>query len=215
MADEFKVNAKIRPDKGKGASRRLRHTEQIPAVIYGAGLESVALSIAAKDIEKSASNEAFFAHIIQLNVDNKSESAIVKALQRHPASSRIMHVDFQRVQMDQAIHVDVPLHFTNEDTCVGVKAGGMVSHLMTSLNIVCLPGNLPEYIEVDVADMAIGMSLHMSELALPKGINIPELAQGTDHDQVVVAVVSSRAAKEDEEEAEAATADDTEAPDKE
>ena len=202
MANEFELSAELRTDLGKGASRRLRRLSgMVPAILYGAGKDPISLSITQKDIEKSCENEAFFAHIITLKVAGKSENAIVKALQRHPANDRILHADFQRVQMDQEIHVDVPLHFLNEETCVGVKQdGGMISHVMTSLRIACLPGALPEYIQVDVENIQLGSALHMSDLVLPDGVTVPELIQGGDHDQVVVSVISTRASLEATEE---------------
>ena len=200
MADEFTLNVELRTDLGKGASRRLRRlAELVPAVLYGAGKDPVSLSIASKDIHKSTENEAFFAHIINLSVAGSAEPAIVKALQRHPASGRIMHADFLRVKMDQAIQVDIPLHFINEENCVGVKQdGGMVSHIMSALHVSCLPGDLPEFIEIDVESLVIGSSLHMSDVVLPKGVTIPELELGADHDQVVVSVTVTRAIVEDE-----------------
>ena len=181
MANEFELSAELRTDLGKGASRRLRRLSgMVPAILYGAGKDPISLSITQKDIEKSCENEAFFAHIITLKVAGKSENAIVKALQRHPANDRILHADFQRVQMDQEIHVDVPLHFLNEETC--------------------LPGALPEYIQVDVENIQLGSALHMSDLVLPDGVTVPELIQGGDHDQVVVSVISTRASLEATEE---------------
>jgi len=199
MANEFELNAELRTDLGKGASRRLRRNAgMVPAILYGAGKEPVSMSITQRDLEKSCENEAFFAHIITLSVAGENENAIVKALQRHPSNNQIMHADFLRVQMDQEIHVDVPLHFLNEEDCVGVKQdGGMISHVMTSLQISCLPGNLPEFIAVDVADINLGSSLHMSDLVLPEGVTVPELSLGEDHDQVVVSVVTTRATLED------------------
>jgi len=129
MSNEFDLDVELRSDLGKGASRRLRRNANlVPAILYGAGKDPVSLSIASNVLNKACENEAFFAHIIKLNVAGKKENAIVKALQRHPANSRIMHADFQRVLMDQEIHVDVPLHFLNEEDCPGVKQeGGMVS----------------------------------------------------------------------------------------
>ena len=215
MANEFELNAEIRTDLGKGASRRLRRNAGlVPAILYGAGKDPVSLSIEQNALQKSCENEAFFAHIINLKVGGKKENAIVKALQRHPANERIMHADFLRVQMDQEIQVEVPLHFLNEENCVGVKQdGGMVSHVMSSLVITCLPGDLPEFIEVDVLELNLGSSLHMTDLQLPKGVSIPELVQGEDHDQVVVSVVITRATTEDIVEAEdiAETGDEPEA----
>ncbi|MFT4677605.1 MAG: large subunit ribosomal protein L25 [Patiriisocius sp.] len=210
MASDFELAAQARTDLGKGASRRLRRlADLVPAVLYGAQQEPISLSIAHKDLHKSCENEAFFAHIISINIDGKKENAIVKALQRHPAKDRIMHADFQRVRMDVEISVDLPFHFTNEDICIGVKQeGGTVSHVMSTVQITCLPGDLPEYIAVDVGNLNVGDVIHLSEITLPKGVVIPELELGDDHDQVVVSVMASRTdVDEDEEGADAPSAD--------
>ena len=205
MAD-FELNAELRTDKGKGASRRLRrNADMIPAILYGAGKDPLSLTLAHKDIHKACENEAFFSHIITINADGKSQQAIVKDLQRHPAKDRIMHADFLRIQMDQAITVEVPLHFLNEDSCLGVRqAGGNVSHNMTSIEISCLPGDLPEYIEVDIEDLDLGDAIHMSDLKLAEELSIPSLQQGPDHDHVVVSVNAPKRAEElDDEDASA------------
>ena len=205
MAD-FELSAELRTDKGKGASRRLRlKADMIPAILYGAGKDPQPLSIAHKDIHKACENEAFFSHIITIKADGKTQEAILKDLQRHPAKDRIMHADFLRIQMDQEITVEVPLHFINEDTCVGVRqGGGNISHNMTSVEITCLPGNLPEYIEVDIQNVEVGSSIHMSELTLPEGLTIPSLQQGADHDHVVVSVNAPKRVEETEDSVDAA-----------
>ncbi len=197
MAD-FELNAELREDKGKGASRRLRRQADIvPAIIYGAGKDPQPLSIAHKDLHKACENEAFFSHIITIRANGDSQQAILKDLQRHPAKDRIMHADFLRIQMDQEITVEVPLHFINEDKCVGVRqGGGNVSHNMTSLEITCLPGNLPEYIEVDIESLDIGDAIHISELKLAEGLTIPSLSLGADHDHVVVSCYEPKRAAE-------------------
>ena len=205
MAD-FELNAELRTDKGKGASRRLRrNADMIPAILYGAGKDPLSLTLAHKDIHKACENEAFFSHIITINADGDRQQAIVKDLQRHPAKDRIMHADFLRIQMDQAITVEVPLHFLNEDSCLGVRqGGGNVSHNMTSIEISCLPGDLPEYIEVDIEDLDLGDAIHISGLRLAEELSIPSLQQGADHDHVVVSVNAPKRAEElDEEEASA------------
>lgn len=210
MAD-FELNAEVRTDKGKGASRRLRrNADMIPAILYGAGEEPLSLTLAHKDIHKACENEAFFSHIITINSDGISQQAIVKDLQRHPAKDRIMHADFLRIRMDQAITVEVPLHFLNEESCVGVRqGGGNVSHNMTSIEISCLPGDLPEYIEVDINELDLGDSIHMSDLKLADALSIPSLQQGADHDHVVVSVNAPKRAEEVDEEATAeGSADD-------
>jgi large subunit ribosomal protein L25 len=197
MAD-FELNAELRTDKGKGASRRLRlNADMIPAILYGAGKDPQSLTLAHKDIHKACENEAFFSHIITINAGGTSQQAIIKDLQRHPAKDRIMHADFLRIQMDQAITVEVPLHFLNEDSCLGVRqGGGNISHNMTSIEISCLPGDLPEYIEVDIADLDLGDSIHISGLKLAEGLSIPSLMQGADHDHVVVSVNAPKRVEE-------------------
>jgi large subunit ribosomal protein L25 len=204
MAAEFELNAELRTDKGKGASRRLRrNADLVPAILYGAGKDPQSLSISHKDLHRACSNEAFFSHIIKIKAGGKSQEAILKDLQRHPAKDRIMHADFFRVQMDQAIVVEVPLHFLNEEDCVGVKqGGGIVSHTMTSVEISCLPADLPEFITVDILNLELGSSIHMSEIVLPAGLTVPALSQGEDHDHVVVAVHAPRRVEEVEAEAE-------------
>jgi large subunit ribosomal protein L25 len=202
MAAEFELNAELRTDKGKGASRCLRrNADLVPAILYGAGKEPQPLSISHKDLHKACSNEAFFSHIIKINAGGNSQEAILKDLQRHPAKDRIMHADFFRVQMDQAIIVEVPLHFLNEEECVGVRqGGGNISHNMTSLEVSCLPADLPEFITVDILDLELGSSIHMSEIVVPEGLTIPSLAQGDDHDHVVVSVNAPRRVEEVEDE---------------
>ena len=201
MAD-FELNASLRKDKGKGASRRLRrNADMIPAILYGAGKDPLSLTLAHKDIHKACQNEAFFSRIITIIADGNSQQAIVKDLQRHPAKDRIMHADFLRIQMDQAITVEVPLHFLNEDSCLGVRqGGGNVSHNMTSIEISCLPGDLPEYIEVDIEELDLGDAIHISGLKLAEGLSIPSLQQGADHDHVVVSVNAPKRAEELDEE---------------
>ena len=215
MAD-FVLNAELRSDKGKGASRRLRRqADQVPAILYGAGKEPQPLSIRHQDLHKACESEAFYSNIITINVDGNAEDAILKDLQRHPARDRIMHADFLRILMDQEITVEVPLHFINEETCVGVRqGGGNISHNMTSVEITCLPGDLPEFIEVDVEDVDVGSSIHMSELVLPQGLVIPSLQLGPDHDHVVVSVNAPKRIEEiDEVDAEPAAEDDAPAED--
>ena len=209
MADSFELQAELRTDTGKGASRRLRREgDLVPAILYGAGKDPQSLSILQKDLRKACENEAFFSHIISLQAGGEKQEAILKDLQRHPTKDRILHADFFRVRMDQAIIVEVPLHFINEENCVGVKqGGGLISHTMSSVEISCLPGDLPEYIEVDVIDLELGSSIHMSALLLAEGLTIPALAQGEDRDQVVVACNLPRRAEEIEPAAEALDAE--------
>ena len=200
MSNEFELNAEVRTDLGKGASRRLRRLAQlVPAVIYGAGKEPVSITVTHKDIQKALLNEAFYSHIITLNVGKKKEKVVLKDLQRHPAKPRIMHADFQRVSADQAITISVPLHFINEEKCKGVKTGGgSLIKAMTELSISCLPKDLPEFIEVDVLELAVGDALHISQITLPKGVTSVDLIHGHDADNSVVSVLAPRGGSDDE-----------------
>ena len=184
MSDDFKLNVKTRNDMGKGASRRLRRlANEVPAIIYGGKKAPQNISLAQNEFEKALANEAFYSHIITLDVDGKSEEVILKDLQRHPAKPIVLHADFLRVSKTKKLQVKAPLHFINEDTCVGVKlGGGLISHSMTELDISCLPANLPEYIEVDVAAVEIGQILHISDIVLPKGVESVSLSHGEGHD---------------------------------
>ena len=206
MTDAFIVNAELRADQGKGASRRLRRLEdKVPAILYGVnGKDPVTLSLRANEIRKSLSNEAFYSHILTIKYDGKEESAILKDLQRHPARGDVTHADFLRVTKNQTIHVHVPLHFINEDVCKGVKtAGGVISHQMVEVEIICLPADLPEFIEVDMKDVDIETIVHLSDLTLPKGVTIAALQQGEDHNLPVCSVHKPKGtAADDAEEAE-------------
>ncbi|MDO8273090.1 MAG: 50S ribosomal protein L25/general stress protein Ctc [Gammaproteobacteria bacterium] len=196
MSNEFELNVTVRTDLGKGASRRLRRlADLIPAIIYGEGKAPVNITIPHKDILKAVSNEAFFSHIVTLNVDGKKEQGVIKALQRHPAKPRILHADFQRVSADHAISVAVPLHFVNEDKCKGVKiGGGSIIKALNELQISCLPKDLPEFIEVDMTDLGVGEAIHISQIKLPKGVSSVELTHGHDADNAVVSVLAPRGA---------------------
>jgi len=198
---DFVLNAKVRNDIGKGASRRLRRLDnQIPAIIYGLGEAPESISLADNQLSHALDNEAFYSHIIELSVDSKSQNVILKDVQRHPAKAIILHVDFLRVDMNQKLTIRAPLHFLNEEECVGVKMeGGQISHNMNDLEIECLPADLPEYIEVDMTEVTLGQTLHISDVILPEGVTSVALTHGEDHDLPVAAVVKSKAIEEDEE----------------
>jgi len=207
MSDAYVVNAELREDQGKGASRRLRRLEnKVPAILYGTkNKKPVSLSIKDNELKKSLENEAFYSHILTIKFDGKEESAILKDLQRHPSRGDVMHADFMRVSKNQAIHVNVPLHFTNEEKCFGVKMeGGAVSHQMVEVEIICLPGDLPEFIEVDMTDVKIESILHLSDLQLPKGVTVAALQHGADHDLPICSVHKPKGSGTEEEESEAA-----------
>ena len=201
MSNEFELNATARNDLGKGASRRLRRlADQVPAIIYGGSQAPESISIPHKDIMKATSNEAFFAHIITLHVDGKKQQVVIKDLQRHPAKPRIMHADFQRVSAKQTIHVKIPVHLINEDKCKGVRlGGGSILKTMSELEIVCLPKDLPEYLEIDMANVNVGEAVHISQIAFPKGVSSVDLAHGHDSDHAVVTVQPPRGGSQDAE----------------
>jgi large subunit ribosomal protein L25 len=203
-SNEFELIAKSRTDLGKGASRRLRRlADEIPAIIYGSGKDAVSITIPHKDIMKAVSNEAFFSHIISMSVDGKKEQVVIKDLQRHPAKPRIMHADFLRVSAKQAIHVKVPVHFLNEDKCKGVKlGGGSIIKSMTEIEIVCLPKDLPEFLEVDMTNLGVGETIHISGIAFPEGVSSVDLAHGHDSDNAIVTVQPPRGGTATEEAAE-------------
>jgi large subunit ribosomal protein L25 len=182
MTAEFTLNAQVRSDLGKGASRRLRRLASlIPAVIYGGEKDAQSISLVAKDVAKLLEDEAAFSHVIALNVDGTVENVLIKALQRHPVKMFVMHADFVRVIAGQKLTAHVPLHFTNQETSVGVKMqGGEVSHTAVEVEVSCLPSDLPEFIEVDMAKVEIGTILHLSDLVLPAGVQLVALAHGKD-----------------------------------
>jgi len=207
MSNEFTLNASVRQDTGKGASRRLRRLATlVPGIIYGGSKQPQNIAVTQKDLAKALENEAFYSHIITLNVDGSQEQVILRDLQRHPAKPVLLHVDFQRVTANQKLHTKVPLHFINEDTCIGVKQqGGVIGHSLTELDIQCLPADLPEFIEVDMIDVSIEQIVHISDLKLPKGVESVALLQGTDHDLPVAAVHKPRGASSDDAEDKAET----------
>ncbi|WP_263145089.1 50S ribosomal protein L25/general stress protein Ctc [Pseudomonas sp. RIT-PI-AD] len=182
MSNEFALNAQVRSDLGKGASRRLRRNASlVPAVIYGGDKAPQSISLLAKEVAKLLENEAAFSHVLNLSVDGASETVLIKALQRHPAKGFVLHADFQRVVAGQKLQAHVPLHFINEATSVGVKkGGGEVSHTISEVEVTCLPKDLPEFIEVDLANLELGQSIHLSDLKLPKGVELVALAHGSD-----------------------------------
>jgi large subunit ribosomal protein L25 len=194
MVGSFAFEAELREKTGKGESRRLRKANKIPAILYGGG-DPLGIMLDHNKVEKSLENEAVYSHVLTINVDGKEEKAILKALQRHPSRPIIMHMDFQRVSASERIRVHVPLHFVNQDISVGAKKGGMITHNMMDVEVSCLPDSLPEYIEVDLAHIDIGQSIHLSDLLVPEGVEILALSHGPEHDLPVVAVHSSKGAE--------------------
>ncbi len=197
--EDFVLHATAREDQGKGASRRLRRQGLVPSVIYGGSKDPQSISLISKDFLKQLENEAFYSHIITLDVAGKTEDVILKDLQRHPAKPVVLHADFLRVSKNQKLTTRVPLHFVNEEIAVGVKTqGGILSHTMTDIEISCLPADLPEFIEVDVADLELDAILHISDLKLPKGVESVALAHGEDHDLPVASIHKPKGASTEE-----------------
>jgi large subunit ribosomal protein L25 len=198
----FNLDASVRTDMGKGASRRLRHAEKVPAILYGAGEEPVALTLDHNKVIQAQEFEAFYSHILTLNIDGKAVEAVAKDMQRHPYKPKIMHIDFLRVDKNSALTTHVPVHFINEDSADSVKLeGGTIEHHLADVEISCLPAALPEFINVDVNTVALGQTLHLSDIVLPEGVTLVELAKGDNHDQAVVSVKAPKgAAAEDAEE---------------
>ena len=198
MSDQFELNAEVRTDLGKGASRRLRHFDgRVPAIIYGGDKAPQPLSLIRKDLEKALENEAFFSHVLIVNVGKDKEKAILKDLQRHPAKNRVTHVDFMRIDDNVAIKVHVPIHFLNESTCHGVKMqGGMIQHQATDIEVQCLPANIPSFIEVDMLTVETGQIIHLSDVTLPAGVTSVALALGEDHDLAIASVIAPKGGDE-------------------
>ncbi len=200
MSQEFVIEAFPRGDQGRGASRRLRREERkIPAIVYGGDKEAVSISIWHNELKKALENEAFFSHVLTIELDGKKESVILKDLQRHPYKPILTHADFLRVDKDHEIHVNVPLHFINEETAPAIKLhGGVANHQINEVEVICLPQNLPEFIEVDMTTVEMDQVVHLSDLKLPKGVKVAALLQGEDHDLPVVAIHKPRGAKADD-----------------
>ena len=207
MSNEFEFIAESRSKAGSSAARAVRREGKVPAVIYGGHADPKMLALSHNDVVKHLEHEAVYSHVLDVKVDGKSQKAILKGVQRHPARFQILHLDFLRVSMNEAIKVHVPLHFINESISIGGKKGGIAAHAMVDVEVTCLPGALPEFIEVDLAKLDIGDTLHLTDLVLPKGVEIVVLHQGADHDLPVVSMMSSKASKDD-------AADDAEKADK-
>ena len=193
MSEQVNLNAETREIDGKSASRQLRRAGSVPAVIYGGKEEPLRISILEKDIAKASELPGFATQILNISISGKDQNVIVKEIQRHPATERVLHADLMRVDPDTKISISVPVRFVNEDLCVGVKMhGGAISRLINDIDITCLASNLPEYIEVDVEALDIGDSIFLSALNLPEGVEIPTLALGEDRDQAVVSVAEAK-----------------------
>lgn len=196
MSKIFKIPAEMRADVGKGASRRLRRAGRVPAVVYGGNREPATITLDHDTVRHMADEEAFFSSVLELNVAKKRQKVVIRDLQRHPFKPLLTHIDFLRVSDDQAIRLNVPIHFINEETSPAGKKGGVViSHQTTEVEISALPGNLPEYLEVDLAELEPGDSVMLSQIQLPEGVTIPALALEGDHDHPLVTALFIRASQ--------------------
>ena len=193
------LNAELRTDMGKGASRRLRRANKLPAIVYGAGKEPENLTLEQKDVQYELQHEAFYTQVLELNVNGKKQDVLLRDLQHHPFRQDILHMDFQRVEAKKEVHVNVPLHFINEDVAPGVKQeGGAISHVVTEVEVVCLPKDIPEFIEVDLSELHMGEIVHLSDLKMPAGVEVLALKQGEEYDSAVASIHARKAAAEPE-----------------
>jgi large subunit ribosomal protein L25 len=168
---KIEISATSRKAQGTGASRRLRKTGRVPGIVYGSS-EPIMIDLDHNNLYHALRKEAFHASILTLDHDGKKEQVLLRDFQMHPFRQQVMHIDFERVLADKKIHMRVPLHFTNADVAPGVKSGGVISHVLSELTIACLPAALPEFIEVDLTNLSLGHSIHVSDVKLPKGLEI-------------------------------------------
>lgn len=184
---QFEITAQLRTLQGTGASRRLRRTGKVPAIVYGGNEASLAIELDHNPLLLNLKKEAFHASVLTLVIDGKKQQVLLRDVQRHAFKPVILHADFQRVDTTHVLHKKVPLHFINQDIAPGVKlSGGLVNHVLTELDVACLAADLPGFIEVDIASLKVGQNLHVSQLQLPKGV---KAVQHAGEDQVVVTIV--------------------------
>ena len=205
MAITHEIKVQRREDEGKGASRRLRHAGTVPAIVYGGELKPVSIQLNHNEVWLASQNDWFYASILDLSLNGDVQKVLLRDLQRHPFKQQIMHLDFQRVDENVAIRFNVPLHFLNQESSpAGKTAGVVVLHELNEIRVSCLPKDLPEFIEVDLGQLALGDIVHLSELKLPEGVTIPELKLGKEHDVAVVIARHARVEVEEEAPADAA-----------
>jgi large subunit ribosomal protein L25 len=188
---EFDVSAQPRNELGKGAVRRMRREGRVPGILYGAGKDPQPIWVKDNELRKSLESEAFFSHILNVQVDGASTQAVLKDLQRDPGSYEVRHVDFMRVQATERLTMRVPVHLLNEETCPGRRAGGVISHLLTEVEVTCLPRDLPEFLTVDMALVNVGEGVHLSGMVLPAGVTLAHAIEDAQHDHVVVSVTEA------------------------
>ncbi|PIQ43029.1 MAG: 50S ribosomal protein L25/general stress protein Ctc [Gammaproteobacteria bacterium CG11_big_fil_rev_8_21_14_0_20_46_22] len=198
MSELVQLEAQTRDTHGKAQARRMRREDgRVPGVVYGAKKAPVSISLPHNKVVKALEHESFYSQVLDLKIDGNTEKVVLKDLQRHPYKSVILHMDFMRVDANSKLTMTVPLHFINEEAAVGVKqGGGVISHNLTEVEVICLPADLPEYIEVDMAAIGLDQTLHLSDIQLPKGVEIVALTHGDDHDYAVVGISAPRAQEE-------------------
>jgi large subunit ribosomal protein L25 len=198
MAELVDLVAETRDDSGKGASRRLRRAGKVPAIVYGAGREPRAVTFERNSLMHKMENESFFSSVLNVKIGTNNRQCILKDVQMHPAKREVLHLDLQRIVAGELIRMTVPIHFHNEDTAVGVKVGGgSVSHMMSEVEISCLPANLPEYLELDIAELEMDETLYLSNIKLPEGVEIPELTAESDRGVVSIHIIKVAAEPEE------------------
>ena len=197
------INATVREDQGKGASRRLRHAEKIPAIIYGAGKAPSNITLSVHEMTHLLEDEASFTSVLDLMVGKKKEAVIIKDLQRHPAKSIVTHVDFLRVDLNKALVTNIPLHFIGADENEAIRLGAILNQFVTTVEVSCLPADLPTSIDVDITNLALGDHISLTGLDMPKGVTLTALTHGDieSHDQSVVAVQEAKIMAEVEDDA--------------
>jgi len=202
MSEAYELTAQLREQRGTAHSRRLRHQGQVPAVVYGAGKDNVSLTLDHTTMYRSIAVEAFHSNLLNLSVGGKSEQVILRDVQMHPFKPQILHLDFQRVSATEKLHMKVPIHVLGGDVAPGVKTeGGIVSHLITEVDISCLPKDLPEFLEVDISGLELHQAVHLSDIKLPEGVDMTAFAHGSE-DLAVANVAPAKIIEEEVEEAE-------------
>ncbi|MDH5393610.1 MAG: 50S ribosomal protein L25/general stress protein Ctc [Gammaproteobacteria bacterium] len=193
----IELNVEVREDLGKGASRRLRHANMVPAIIYGAEKEASNIMLPHNVVTKQLENELFYTQVMTLKVGKTAEKVVLRDIQHHPIKQQVLHMDFLRINPKQKMHVHIPLHFINEETAPGVKAGGKINHVQIEMEVICLPKDIPEFIEVDMGALEMDQSVHLSDIKLPKGVECVALSHGEDHDSAIAAIHAVRGASEE------------------
>lgn len=194
----MEIEVTQRTVQGTGASRRLRRNGRVPGILYGAGKDALAIELDHNDLYHKPRQEAFHSSVLTIKLDGENQPALLRDVQMHPFRQIVLHVDFQRVDATRKIHMKVPFHFINGDICPGVKlSGAIISHIFNEVEVLCLPGDLPEFIEVDLKDLTVGHSIHLSDIKIPAGLEFAAVAKGEN--PAVAAAVLPRAARAEEE----------------